>query len=623
MRLPKPFFRLPRRFDAARLRAEVAALPPQAWAPHPNGIPGNTSVRLISAQGGENDRVDGDMQATAHLAQTPYIRQLLSSFAVPWSRSRLLRLAPGAAVPEHADINYHWFYRVRVHIPVITREEVRFHCDGESVHMAAGEAWVFDNWRLHHVVNPTSEERIHLVADTAGNAAFWQLVGSGADAATPNLSIAYDPAADAALLTERHVLRGVMNPAELELLVGNLRGELIAAAEGIDSSLRLSRYHGLLDAFVRDWRQFYVLHGEDATGRGEFVRLRDAVRNASQTLGEGLAIRTNRVAAHQVLEGRVLRVCLGEERHVPVKRPAVSVAAAEPPVRSADAACLSRPLFIVAAPRSGSSLLFETLASSAQIATLGGEAHWLVETIAELCPGAPGIDSNRLTAAQATPRVKDRISSQILEHLVDSDGAPPGAGRVLRFLEKTPKNALRIPFIDALFPDARFVFLWREPRGNLSSIIDAWRSGRWRTYPRLEGFVQPWSLLLPPGWESLRGRPLEELAAFQWETTNRVMLEDLAGLPAARWTAVEYDEFLRSPEAVVRRLCGFAQLAFDPALAARVGGVLPAAAHTLTPAQPGKWRRNAALIERVLPTVEPTWRRLAALAVERPQAQNR
>ena len=149
-------------------------MPADAWAPHPHGTPGNTSVRLVSADGGENNRLDGDMRVTPHLARAPYIRQVLASFAVPWSRTRLLRLAPGAGVPKHADTNYHWFYRVRVHIPVITREEVRFHCDGESVHMAAGEAWVFDNWRLHHVVNPTPDERIHLVGDTAGNAAFWR-----------------------------------------------------------------------------------------------------------------------------------------------------------------------------------------------------------------------------------------------------------------------------------------------------------------------------------------------------------------------------------------------------------------------------------------------------------------
>jgi hypothetical protein len=310
MQLAKPFFRLPRRFDVERLRAEVAAMPADAWAPHPRGIPGNTSVRLVSAEGGENDRLDGDMRATPHLSRAPYIRQLLASFAVPWSRTRLLRLAPGATVPKHADTNYHWFSRVRVHIPVITREEVRFHCDGESVHMAAGETWVFDNWRLHHVVNPTPDERIHLVADTAGNAAFWQLVGSGADALIQSVHVPYDPAQPADLLIERYSMRPVMNPMELEFLIGNLRAELLPPIECEDPRRRLFLYHELLDAFVRDWRQLYVLHGEDPAGRAEFERLRDTVRAASEKLGDRIALRTNRVAAHTVLEGRVLSVCL-------------------------------------------------------------------------------------------------------------------------------------------------------------------------------------------------------------------------------------------------------------------------------------------------------------------------
>jgi len=47
----------------------------------------------------------------------------------------------------------------------------------------------------------------------------------------------------------------------------------------------------------------------------------------------------------------------------------------------------------VAAPRSGSTLLFETLAASDQLVTVGGEAHWLVESVDELRVGAPGVDS--------------------------------------------------------------------------------------------------------------------------------------------------------------------------------------------------------------------------------------
>ena len=87
-----------------------------------------------------------------------------------------MRLAPGASVPQHADINYHWFTRVRLHIPIDYPEEVRFYCGEEAVHMAAGEAWLFDNWRLHRVENPSAHERIHLVADTSGSSSFWQFV---------------------------------------------------------------------------------------------------------------------------------------------------------------------------------------------------------------------------------------------------------------------------------------------------------------------------------------------------------------------------------------------------------------------------------------------------------------
>src|SRR5277367_5709263 len=291
MRLPKPFFKLPLKFDAARLRDEVAAIPASAWAAHPNGIPGNSSVRLISVDGQENDLVEGVMSETLHLQYTPYIRQILAGFNVPWSRSRLLRLAPGAGVPAHADINYHWYYRVRLHIPVVTRPEVLFHCDSTTVHMAAGEAWVFDNWRLHNVENPTSDERIHLVADTAGSATFWQLVGIEADQQNV-VNVEYRPGSRPTLLTERNISRPVMNHAEMEMLVGNLRSELLSASDTIGARTQLARYHGLLDAFVRDWRQAYVMFGEDIGGRHHFTLLRDSLRLSSKAAGEGIVLRT-------------------------------------------------------------------------------------------------------------------------------------------------------------------------------------------------------------------------------------------------------------------------------------------------------------------------------------------
>jgi len=620
VRLPKPFYRLPRRFDVERLVAEVASLPAAAWAPHPNGIAGNSSVRLISADGGENDRVDGEMRVTEHLAHTPYIRQLLASFAVPWSRTRLLRLAPGANVPQHADINYHWFYRVRLHVPVITRKEVRFTCDGTSVNMAAGEAWVFDNWRLHDVVNPTSEERIHLVADTAGSAAFWQLVGSSDDPAAPATSLRYEPGSEPQLLTERNVLRPVMNPAEVDLLIGNMRGELIADAPTASAAAQLTRYHGLLDAFVRDWRRFYSQHGEDSSGWPDFARLRESLRTASRVLGEGLALRTNRVAAHKVLEGRVLRVALpavpdtaappGNAVAQPVFRNMGRTGprtAASPPVAAARPL---RPIFIVAAPRSGSTLLFETLAASRNLYTLGGEAHWLIEDLEALRPGAPGVDSNRLTAEHVTQERAAHIFSSIALNIRDAANAAVPFSADLRLLEKTPKNALRVPFLDRLFPDASFVFLWRDPRESIASIMQAWRSGKWKTYNGLAGFAGPWSLLLPPGWCELSGKPLEEIAAYQWQSTNRIVLQDLAALAPERWSTIRYGDFIADPKTQVTRLCEFLGIEIDRSLAQRLSAPLPHSLFTLTAPRAEKWRDDEAQINRVLPGVEAIWRRL-------------
>jgi hypothetical protein len=613
MRLPRPFYRLPVRFDAERLRAEVAALPASAWVNHPNDLEGNTSLRLISVQGGENDNVRGPMLPTPHLLASPYIRQVLASFGVVLSRSRLMRLAPHSEVPEHADASYHWFHRVRIHIPVITRPEVRFRCDDQDVHMAAGEAWVFDNWRRHSVVNPTDSERVHLVADTSGTAAFWQFVGQSVQAQSDR-QIPYQPAVDARLATERTVPRPVMPPAEVELLVNDFIGELETAEGHAEAATQLSRYVGLLNGYCLDWRQLYLLHGENRAAEREYANLLQSLRAATRPIAQGLVMRTNHSPAQAVLESRLLQHVLRFDDAAAItpvwqSRP---IAARRVGGRSR----LERPIFIVAAPRSGSTLLFETLAVSPQLCTVGGEAHWLVEGSPALRPGAPGVDSNRLTAEQATESVISQVERNLWSRLKHADGSPvdPAGSDRLRWLEKTPKNALRIPFFERLHPDALFVFLWRDPRENLSSIIEAWRAGGWVTYPKLDGFEGTWSMLLPPGWQALNGRPLEEIAAFQWATTNRIILDDLQARPAARWTTVNYAHLLGDPAGVVRRICEFAGLAFDAALAARCASPLPASRHTLTPPEMEKWRRNEAQVLRVLPAIEPVWRRLEQAA---------
>ncbi len=626
MKLAPAFVKLPLRFDAQRLAQEVAALPPEAWTRHPQGFPGNSAARLISVGGGENDQVAGAMATTPHLAACPYIRQVLGSFGVVWSRSRLMKLAPGAKVPEHADINYHWFSRVRVHVPIQTEPGALFYCGNDVVHMAAGEAWIFDNWRLHRVENGSPRERVHLVADTIGSAPFWQMVEAGM-LARPARNVPFASGAAAPLLLERYNVPKVMSPAELEHLLSDLAQELAdrASPDGAVTPA-VQQFRALLAEFCQDWRQLWLLYADTAEGIPAYEAALAELRTRAAPLARTLRMRTNRLGALMVLQARI-RYAAGDSQATAQPEGeydatvsagpaamATAAATAAPMTAAAAAARFDRPVFIVSAPRSGSTLLFETLACTPQLWTVGGEAHWLVEGFPELCPGAPGVDSNRVEARHATPAIRDAVRARIAERLEGPGREPlPASTGALRFLEKTPKNALRIPFFNAVFPDARFVFLWRDPRPNVSSIMEAWKSNRWVTYKQLEGWDGPWSMLLPPDWREMRGRPLEEVAAFQWRTANRIIADDLAALGAGRHIMVSYEEFLKNPATEVGRICEFAGWQVDDALRQRVAGPLPLSRYTQTQPQPDKWRKNEDLIQRVMPSLEETWTRLREL----------
>jgi hypothetical protein len=254
-----------------------------------------------------------------------------------------------------------------------------------------------------------------------------------------------------------------------------------------------------------------------------------------------------------------------------------------------------RPVFIVSSPRSGSSLLFETLSGAKDVFTIGGESHGLIEAIPELTPAAHGWDSNRLTAADAAPATAALLRGRFAAAVRDREGAAPTADAV-RLLEKTPKNALRIPFLASVFPDAQFIYLYRDPRPTLASMMEAWASGKFRTYPQLPGWSGPaWSLVLVPGWRSWVGAPLAEIVARQWSATTRILLDDLEALPEARWTAAAYDAFIAAPQAVASGLCRNAGLVWDRDL----GSTLPLARNTLSAPNAEKWRAKADAIAAV------------------------
>jgi hypothetical protein len=595
MRLPTPFIKLPLRVDTARLKAEIAQFPESEWRAHPQGFAGNSALILVSNGGGDNDDTAGAMAPAPRLERCLYLRQVMASLQTVIGRSRLMRLEPGAEVTPHTDIDFYWRDRIRIHVPVVTDPSVRFNCDGVEIHMAEGEAWIFDNWRPHFVINASGIRRVHLVMDTVGSAAFWKMAASGTVSSAANRppapEVGFDPQWSPDLMFESQPPETLSHPAEVKATLHELVADLRSAAHRSPQQAALE--NALLD-FTNDWQALWARFGATADSRGHYaVLIEDTLRQAGQ-LGASIRLPSNSTPVNMVLHRFLAGMFQGFAEWL----------------STAPAPRLTRPVFIVAAPRSGSTLLFETLKRHPALWNLGDESHAEIESIPGLAPAERGFESNALTAADASATNKSALLHNFALQLRDakerrwltSDVAP----EQLRLLEKTPKNALRIPFLDALFPDALFLFIHRDAAENLGSMLDAWQSGKFVTYGELPGWNgPPWSLLLPEGWRSLNGQPLAKVVAHQWQAANESILRDLARLPRDRWRSLDYAALVSDPAGTLQRISAFAGLGDAPALAQTLASGLPPSRYTLSAPSKDKWRRHEAALAAVLEELRP------------------
>ena len=620
MRLDHNLVRLPIRVDPPTLAAEIATIDEPDWRPHPEGAPGNTALPLIAAGGDpDDDAAEGVMAPTPFLARLPYTRRILHTLGATIGRTRLMRIATETELAAHVDTNYYWWHHLRVHVPVRTTPDVVFQVGDESAHMAAGEVWAFDTWRRHRVDNPAASPRTHLVIDTVGSAGLWDLLDH------PDRQPTFvDPSAPEPMTIpiERWNRPVVMPASEADATVTSLLAE--ARTRDPDGADRAA---AVLTPFLHDWRDLWARFGGTPDGwpaRGALLEATAA--RLGEVVGD-LAL-PNGITLRRAVVQLVLDAALNPElaRPMPPAPPtgtpratATAPGRGRPSSRTllAGAPRIADPVFLVCPPRSGSSLLFETLSRSPELFTIGGESHRVIEDIPALTPAAHDWSSNRLDADDITDGVVSFLKDQFVVRLRDRDGARPAGGDV-RLLEKTPKNALRVPFLAAAFPDARFVYLYRDPRETISSMLDAWRSGKFVTYPSLPGWSgSPWSLLLTPGWQDLADRPLGEVVARQWATTVDTLLDDLEALDPDRWCVAAYDRLVADPFAEITRLCSFLDVAWDDDLSE----TLPNSRHTLDSPHPDKWRRNAEELEPHLDLIVPAAERARRAFAEPPRTR--
>jgi hypothetical protein len=297
MRLDTEFVKLPLLFDVEQLRKEIGQFSEEEWIAHTTGYAGNLSIPLISLDGEINDAMNGPMRPTPALARCEYIQQIMTSFGEVFSRSRLMRLEGGHEVPPHVDVNFHWFNRVRIHIPITTTEDVLFYCGDKHVHMAAGEAWIFNSWSEHTVKNNSDKTRVHLVLDTTGSTRFWELVEhgewpfmAGRPAASRPQFVGYEPDKPIQIRTETFNAPLVQSPGELQVLIRALVDDVECNSDA-DEQSRHSFVH-LTTNFVRAWREVWSEHGMKPSGWPLYHSLVQQVDSGAFAVAPDLVIRS-------------------------------------------------------------------------------------------------------------------------------------------------------------------------------------------------------------------------------------------------------------------------------------------------------------------------------------------
>lgn len=327
-------------------------------------------------------------------------------------------------------------------------------------------------------------------------------------------------------------------------------------------------------------------------------------------------------------------------------------------------------VLIIGCPRSGTTLLFNILSGVPSLWSIGYESKQIIEHYHH--PRTKDWESGALDAGDLTPvsqrymldafarqaapgtywqrvnRFRERLRGNPLWKQVKQRGRtdqfgsgvsttlpqqgvnlaralvrvrntllPSGEIRPIRLLEKTPENCLRLPFLLALVPDVRVIYLTRDGRSNVNSLIGGWKQPHlFPGYQVPEPLSIPgynrgrWAFTLIPGWRELTSSPLEVICAWQWVRCNEAVLAHQKQTQgSAPYLEIRYENLISDPSTALARLASFLQIDFEKDLG-HFAQRLPQI-NVISAPEREKWRReNPQAIERILPLIEPMMQRL-------------
>lgn len=190
------------------------------------------------------------------------------------------------------------------------------------------------------------------------------------------------------------------------------------------------------------------------------------------------------------------------------------------------------PIFILGAPRSGTSLFNRMLSEHPHIANLS-EAVYIWE------PKDKNFNRDhvkRASDADDESRSRLRHTFGLYQRIKGKDV----------FCNKCPRSSVRIEFINTIFPDAQFVHLVRDGRAVVNSILSIIEREDFRKVDPFGKFCRP------DNWrEYVDKNPLERFAN-QWVGILDTVHNDKQGIDQSRWIEIKYEELCTKPDEVLR-----------------------------------------------------------------------
>lgn len=237
-----------------------------------------------------------------------------------------------------------------------------------------------------------------------------------------------------------------------------------------------------------------------------------------------------------------------------------------------------QPLVIIGAPRSGTNMLRDVLCE------LQGVGTWSCDEINYIWRhGNVRLETDEFTTEMARPDVRRFIRKEFDQFAKKEN---------LNFLiEKTCANSLRVPFVDQVVPEAKYIFIVRDGVDAVGSATLRWKAGLDIPYILKKVRYVPWSDLPFYGFrylgsriykffskeqrlsfwgpqfnglnEALEKYSLDEVCALQWQRCVELSEDAFKKMPDDKVVRVKYEDFVSNPVEELTRILQELNISFE------------------------------------------------------------